>query len=376
MILVSQLVLTGCWDRVEVDKLAIVVGLGVDRVPGPNPILLTAQIINPSAFQQQQGGGGGGKPFFVATAKGKSVYEAIRNFSKGSPRKMFFSQNNVILIGGAMARSGVQNLVDYFERDPKFRRTNWMMVTPGNAGQILSTKLDLQKLSAIGFTEILRQVEQSEAVRLTQRMGFMSHLLSKSQSTYASEIVMDGQHNLQIAGIGLFRKDKLVGYYNDAELRGMMWLTGQLRGGAVVRPCPDNKANHIVFRVNETHYKIKPSHQYEQLNMDIEIGAEETVIESNCPKLDLSKPQTIRHLDKMGSDEIKKRVLHTIHKAQALKTDVFGFAGAFYRNDPAFFESLNKERPWEETFPHVNISVHVTSHIRHVGMIGNQIYHK
>ena len=54
LILISTILITGCWDRTEVDKLSIVIGLGIDEIPGANRILLTAQVVNPSAMKTRE----------------------------------------------------------------------------------------------------------------------------------------------------------------------------------------------------------------------------------------------------------------------------------------------------------------------------------
>lgn len=54
-LLVAVILTGGCWDRRELNELAIVLGAGVDRLPDGR-IQLTLQLARPSAF----GGGEGG----------------------------------------------------------------------------------------------------------------------------------------------------------------------------------------------------------------------------------------------------------------------------------------------------------------------------
>lgn len=393
ILLIAALTVTACWDRREVDKLAIVIGLGVDKIPGTNPILLTVQIVNPSTLQKESGSGGQELPFVVKTAQGKTVYDAVRNFAKASPRSLFFSHNSIIVIGDHMARSGIKDILDYFERDSQFRKTTWILVTPKSANEIMKAKLDLQKLTAIGIKDMINEFHQSTASKVVQRKDFMIDLSGKSSSAVASKIdAIDeeadvqrkleqaGSGNrdntssdqkrfkkkLQLSGTAVFRKDKLAGYFNAAESRGLLWILDEVKGGAVVSPCPNGEKGNVVFLVNQTKRKFKPSFEGEQLKMHLEFDEESIIEEVNCSNLDITKPETIKKLESVQARDIENRILKTIRKAQQYKCDVFKFGEAFYRNNPKKWQKIEGE--WGEHFAKMELSVHVASHIRRVGM--------
>ena len=55
------LLLTGCWSRIEVDKLAIVRCLAIDYLPeASEPYLVTLSVARPAAIPVGDGAGGGG----------------------------------------------------------------------------------------------------------------------------------------------------------------------------------------------------------------------------------------------------------------------------------------------------------------------------
>ncbi|WP_028547971.1 Ger(x)C family spore germination protein [Paenibacillus sp. UNC451MF] len=398
------LVSSACWDRKEIDKLAIVIGFGVDLIPGPKPYLLTAQIVNPTALQKGKAGGGSTetKPFVVTLAQGESIYDAIRNFSMDSPRRLFFSHNSILVIGERMARSGVQPILDFFERDPQFRRTMWVLVTPRTAKEVLESKLDLNSLSAMGVEMMIREFHQSSAVKVVQRKDFMSNLASKSSSAAASRIDLyketaivqqklqeaDGnkpqdqksdhssayeeqQEQLRLNGTALFHKDKLAGYMNEQESRGLLWILGEIKGGAVVAGCPNQEKGKTVFRVNHTHAKLTPAYEKDGLSMHIEIEEEGAIAEVSCKKLDISKPETIKELEKTQAEIVEKRIMSTVQKAQSLKSDVVKFGEAFHRKDPKKWKQM--EADWGKHFAQVKVTVHVTSKIRRVGMTSKPV---
>ena len=89
------LFLPGCWDHREVEDLGIVLLTAVDEAPG-NKIRLETQVLIPGAIGGGGGGGGGmgggrgggRKPYRNLAVVGKTVFDAIRQLSMVSPRRL------------------------------------------------------------------------------------------------------------------------------------------------------------------------------------------------------------------------------------------------------------------------------------------------
>lgn len=60
VLVLSLLLLTGCWDYRELDELAIVYAVCFDRIPGDNPILITLHTVTLAGAKGPGGGGVGG----------------------------------------------------------------------------------------------------------------------------------------------------------------------------------------------------------------------------------------------------------------------------------------------------------------------------
>ena len=176
---------------------------------------------------------------------------------------------------------------------------------------------------------------------------------------------------MRINGTALFHKDKLVGYMNEADSAGLLWLLGEVKGGTVVASCPDDKQNHIVYRISDTKRKLTPSYLGDHLAMHIEIEEEGTINEINCENLKISKPETIDQLDQLQAKEMKKRIKKTIKKAQKLKSDVLGFGNAFYLKDPKKWKKFEKN--WETEFSKVKVTLHVICKNERIGMTSESV---
>jgi spore germination protein KC len=100
------LLLSGCWSRIEVNDLAIVDIIAMDREENGN-WRISLQIVTPQRIAQPGGQGGQAgsrRPFLVVSDTGPTALDAIRKLQLQLPRRIFLAHANVILVGEALAR--------------------------------------------------------------------------------------------------------------------------------------------------------------------------------------------------------------------------------------------------------------------------------
>ncbi len=375
--LVICLILTGCWDRTEVDQLAIVVALGIDKIPGPEPFQLTAQIVNPSILKQK-GSSVKGKPFLLTTSRGKTIGDAVERFKQYSPRRLFFSHIAIVVFGGELARSGIQPTLDYMARERQIRRSIWMLVTPKTAQEILHAKFEVENIPAVGIEQMILQSKRSSLVSLVQRKDFIRDITSKSHSTVIPRIDLIGQRedegqqekteagrNPQLKGQGIFVKKKLVGYLTDDETSGRLWILGEMNQGTVVFPCKRDNGK-VVVKMNSMKSKFTPLFTDGKVKMSINVEVEGAIKEVTCPEMQVTKKRNIKELERKTNMQIEQEMRKSIQKAQHLKADIFGFGNQIYRDHPGQWRYM--ENNWDRTFSRMEVDIHVISIIRQVGV--------
>src|SRR5690606_6395180 len=105
---------TGCWNMKELNEIAIIVGMGIDKAGDQFEISL--QIINPTQIAPQKGNGDK-TPVVLYSEKANSIFEALRKLTKKLPRKANVSQLQMLVIGEELAREGIGPVVDLISRD-------------------------------------------------------------------------------------------------------------------------------------------------------------------------------------------------------------------------------------------------------------------
>jgi len=363
---------TGCWNRRELDTLAILSGLGIDteKIEGRDVIKLTAQIVKPGevrAPSTDEKGGGGSSPVLVLESTGDTVFDAVRNFTMKSSRKILFPHNQVIIVGEEAARAGMQPLLDLFVRDHESRSRVWILVARGKAGDILRAKVGQEKIPAMGIADLEEAsfaTSKTSAMRLQE---FINCLLSKTTAPVVSAINLHKEEKetaVKLEGSAFFKDGKLAGYLDGTETRGLLWVVGKVKSGVIALDCPgsDKKVSLEIIRASS---KVKTKLRNGKVFIEVAIKEEGNLADQMCLE-ELTTPEKLALLEKRQGEMIKREMEAALKKARQYKADIFGFGEVVYRSHPT--EWKNMEHNWEEIFPEIEVKITVMAKLRRVGM--------
>ncbi|MEW6423994.1 MAG: Ger(x)C family spore germination protein [Bacillota bacterium] len=372
----------GCWDRRELSEHAIILGAGVDRRPD-GAVELTLQLARPGAFGGGMEGGGAGNVIlgqnvaWVVSAAGEDIYDAQRNLALQVPRHLYWGHSALLVFGEETARHGVRDATNFFHRHPQPRETMWVMVARGTAKKILQSHSELEKTSAqaIGF---LARAKAGHAVRF---IDLIKDLASPGANPALTrlELVRQGEpqgpgmekapkhQEVVFTGTAVFKDDKLVGWLDRHETRGLLWLRGEMKRGVVTIPSPSDPTKKISFEITRSKTKVEPFYDGKTISFGVDITTEGYLVEQQS-KENLIPPEVLPALEKRLAKDIEERCRMALEKAQGeYRTDVFRFGDAFHRKYKKAWRTLKKR--WNEEFADAEISVEAKVRIRNTGLL-------
>jgi spore germination protein KC len=372
---VHLILLSGCWDRKEVNDLALIVGLGIDQTKD-GKIMLTAEIIVPKAvggggqmIGGGDGGGGGGAETIVRSGTGTTVADAISNLQEKLPRRIFWGHTEVIVFGEKAAKAGIRQHLDFLGRNPETRLRANVFVSKGTAKSVLELSPLVEQSSA----EVLRELSESKLLlRVTAKDALQ--MLSGDAGAAALPMVKilppeKGTQELQtiafIQRTAIFKKDKMVGDINDKLTRGVLWLRDEIKH-ADVTVTPKGGKGKITATLIRARTELIPKYEKGKWKMIVKATAEDDII-LNGTKWNLMNPKYTKIIEKELAKETEKRIRDTLKKVQKeMKADIFGFAEIFHRKYPREWNRV-KDR-WEEIFPDVEVVVKTKAYVRRPGI--------
>lgn len=369
-ILVNMLFLSGCWDRREINDVAVIVGVGIDQKEDKT-IEVTVEMPIPKAIGGQQGksGGGGNGQILTRSGYGASIADALANLQEKLPRQVFWGHLKVVVIGEKLAKEGIASKLDFFIRHHQPRFRSYVFISTSDPKKILALLPPLE----VSSSEVLREIAKSDILMSVTLRDLL--LMLNSEAGTAALPMLDilppekGKEPLQtiayIKRSAIFRKDKMIGSVNDKATRGILWLRDEVQQG-VITINPEEMNGNITVSVIRSQTELIPQIENEKWKMTVHTEVEGDLI-LNETRLPLINPKLIETLEKEFKKDIEHRIKVALHEIQKVKkTDILGFAEAFYHRYPREWKKAKDD--WDKIFPTLEVSFDIKVSINRPGM--------
>jgi spore germination protein KC len=370
--------LTGCWSRKELNEIAIVSAIGIDKTK--DGYMVSVQIVNPGEIAGKTATGRTEVIRFMKS--GDTIYDAMRRMSTDIPRRIYVAHLREVVFGEELAREGIGKVLDVLSRHHEIRSDFFLTVAKGSkASDILNVQTALEKNPATKISSALETSGKAWAPTKTVTIDeLITSIVSKGKEPVLTGVYLYGnpeygssftnvqnvspKTGLKIGTIGVFKKDKLLGWLNEEESKGFNYITDNVKASAVTFPCEDGK---ITISTIRSKTKVKGKIENGKPKISINVTSEGDVGEVAC-KFDLTKPEKIKQLNEKYKNEIKERIKTAIKTVQEdYKSDIFGFGEVIHRADPNAWKRLQQN--WDQEFAQLGVTINVKAEIRRLGTI-------
>ena len=390
------LALTGCWDRLEIEERAVVLGVSIDTVnpeeaeaeedevshlqgsqpvPSKDMIRVAVQIALPGRIPlgpgESGGGGKGGaeKTVWVVDVVGHSLDDAIMNLQQQISSRLFFGHLRVIVVSEKLAEKGLENVNDYFRRNSEVRRMAWMMVSKGNAKELMVAAPKLERVPTLYLMSTL-----DEGIRMGKfpkdYIGiFWSNSSKKGQEGFLPYVEIKKEQNVEVKGLAFFRGSKMVGKSNPLQIAGYLGVKGINPAGYRVfvklDGAPSTVMTAAAHRSSKIGLRIRNGKPVFSVHIAIDVNLEEKMGD----KLHINDPKTLRRIELVQQEGSDKSYKEFLEMTQKLGSDICGFGEIVRSRQPAFWNRhvKTKER-WQKMYKEVEFEVSTSIKIRRIGM--------
>jgi len=383
-----SLLLTSCWSAREIDQLAFVAAMGIDRED--DTIKLTVQIIVGG------GGGGGGEsdgaqaPVWITSSTGNSLSEAVFNLNLVVSKTPFWSHSYVMIIGEDLAREGIAEVLEWMGRDRQARDTLLVAVTLGKAEDILKVEPKMTQLPAEYIETLLRLGAKTGyipnghlfRIRLAYAnqpgMQAMMPLIQPQpqEDTGGSSGVEnpaagigesdEGEEqkaeSIELKGTAVFRDDRMVGTLDLRESRGVAWLTGQISDSLVTI---NRTEGQITQRADFTQVKYRLRKIDGNVKLEARVTQDGVLQSWPLRGVQSITPTILAQLEEDLAREIEGEVRAALAKLQGeFNADIAGLGERLRRLDSSLYRSLD----WDKAFPTLQLATEIEASFRRIGL--------
>ncbi|QGP91291.1 Spore germination protein A3 [Neomoorella glycerini] len=391
--------LAGCWSRHEIEELAIVMAVALDAVPG-DQVRLSVYVAIPRTIAggPSMGGGAGGEPpkaGEVISATGSDFAQAARRLEDMVPRRLLWAQNRVLILGEELARQGFHYL-DHFTRERQMRLTTPVLVTRGEARKVLELPPGIELMPGTILTGILRnrttfKVELKDLLAMWEAPGdnpvLPQVVMTPTPEQESREVRSDGDDRGQkggnkeegkkkppeavaIKGAGAFRDDRLIGWLDERETSGLMWLRGEVREGVITVTLPAQAGGRgpgqasVIFHRAST--EVKSRVEGSQVTFNVAIRGDCDLTEATV-SLNPDRPEHLAAIQEAVNRAVEERVLAAVGRAQQeIRADIFGLGETLHRSNVRYWRQVQDR--WNEEFTRAKIQVKVDLYLNRLGM--------
>lgn len=381
---------TGCWDRTELNELAIVLASGSDWSED-GQYELSDQIALPSQLSSGQSSSGGqGKGYFVVWGQGHDLLEAAQELQTRLSRKIFLGHRRALFIGERLAQHGLTHILDEYTRNPDLRlRGDIFMVRGGTARAALLAPHSFERLPALADVKALKTTGGPSDVTLrdflisassetsfpTMQVIELGTSESESGNDGGSENEKGSENgnsaqkgDRKIVGTAFFDKHlRLMGFLPLKEAILRQWMIGGLSRQFVTSFIPKG-GGYVTLDAIHLHSSIEPVLSGSQLTFFVTLTGRGTMRE-NETNLDLTQSKNLRLIETYLNQDTAQSGQRLVEKMQTrYQADIFGFDQSVHRKYPQAWKTLRKK--WPDDFASARVVVSAKLIIKRGGLTG------
>jgi len=226
--LLCLVMLTSCWDRVELEDRAFVVAIGIDKSIEGDEFQVSLTIpLNKKGEEDDEG--------IVKTATAPTITEAMKKLDAKTDKTLYYGQAKLVVLGSELltdadkTRRAVIALTNNSQID---MRVN-VLATSGSAIKVLEAKPPDETLPGLFVADIYRNKYKIGGSSFALDLQRLSASFNNG-AIVPMIIIGEDANEIILHGAAAIKNGQKIGSLNREELQGYMWTVSNGNKGAIV----------------------------------------------------------------------------------------------------------------------------------------------
>ena len=356
--------LSGCYNYRELNEIGITTAISIDY---DENFKVIAQVINPV---KQQDASTSGEPSFVNfSSEGDSLQEVFRSVILESPRQLYGSHLQIIILSEEIVNNHLFEVLDFFTREPEIRsEVNVIIAQDQKDLEGITIQTLLNDLSSSTILDALESQSKKEGVTLEITLNDLTNMylnpyleitmpsmtvegnLGQGQKEEnITETVADAK--TKIGTTAIFKENNLLGFLSIQESKMVNLIKNNFSDSILQFEYNDG---YIVFEPNRVKSKVEADVKNNKVIVTIKGYAK---INEVGTVVNLEDTKEIEKIKDFLNESIENSVKDTFNSIRdKYNTDIFGFQDLYYKTDPNYFKE-NYKNWYEDAFPNLEIDL-------------------
>lgn len=373
-LILTSIILSGCWDVMEVNDLAIVIATGIDQIEDEQiEVTFLLYVPNPSGAASGEVSGSSKNSYSISMT-GDTFSDAVMKLESEVPREIFWGHSNIFIFGSELAKNELGKQIDFLVRTAEPREQSQIYISQDKA------KLEVDKFVSINTAELFSKLPKSRYLKSITLKDIEEMLVNNSQAglipisdTNSVKTSADTIDSFAVKGSAIIYHGKMISSITGEKDIGSQWLLFP-KTNTPININPDGKNGKVSAETIKKSTKVTPLLEDKTWSINIKVKTDLLILQ-NSTSLDIYNPTVMNQLKKEFSKKIKADIEEFINHIQKdLKADVIQFYEAFHRSYPK--ETDDVKENWEEQFENIKVSIQVEVKIKNPGVTNLNIENK
>lgn len=329
-IIMNCFIMSSCFSYRDINRILFVTALMIDVDDEGKPILYA------EAFRGVRGSSAEGvDERIIFKGTGKTVFEAVRDMNAVATFRINYTQNKVIIFTQKAAEFGVEDFIDFLDRDQELLVRPNIVVFRGDPEKLMKLEIIQEKYIGSLIRRIIENIgASSRAVTISFNEFYNQRTRGdKTNVVTILEIKKDTlQPKLQVSGGAVIKDDRMVSTLAREEGQGFNFLMNNVDSGTleITNPSDINKFITLEIKSSDTKTKINYYDNIIQLKKKIKVKVDFAEAQK---KIVLTK-ENIKKIQEKSAENIEKACNNVFKKYKSMGLDIFDIRETFYAKYP------------------------------------------
>jgi spore germination protein len=336
-ILILAAVPAGCWDSQDISDLNTPITAGYD-VPDPvrdasepGAMVVATNLVpnlDPEAEEKVR----------VDRVAARTIGESRGIRSEHNPDLFKVGMIQVIIYGENLARRGLNDVTDILFREPKMKRAVLTAVVDGRADELLEMECKNTTNLGVYLIGLLKHAQERSFIPSVDMTDFGTDVNATGKNPVLPLLTTKGGQRVELAGAGIFKKDKLVAKIPIRETRTLVLLRGLHSSGTIPfviagdGSVPDRGTVDV-----KNSRQVRVERDGDQITFLITVKLEGRLVEHTRRELFIEEEEMMQEIDRAVAEEIRKDCASFVTRMQGEFgvdcIDITKYALARWRSD-------------------------------------------
>lgn len=345
LMLTTTLLMSGCWDVTEPQRMYYVQGVGVDYKD--NEYIAYIQLMNFANVAKTEQSNPQAAPTEVGKATGKTIEEAIYKLYRSMDQEVFWGHMTFLLFSEkAMESEHAIPIIDTFLRFRETRYHIWVYCTQDPIEEVLLVSPILEKSPTATKLSNPKNTSKQESfvepVNLRQLVIGLNEPNHEMNIPFISinqdwETAKESRTETVFAGVGILSKNTFKGFIKGNTARGIEWMNDATKQGEItIKLNNSEERDYLTVDIKKLDVNVKPIVQNNQVKFEVYLKFN-TILNGFKGKV------TASQVRKKVESEVKKEIMATFQEGLNMDADVYRLSEYLYRDNVKVWKKIQKD---------------------------------